>query len=985
MRIGLIILFLGIQWMTSAQNLQFERLQMKDGLSSNYNWSSQSVLVDRFGFIWFSTVDGLNRWDGYEVEVFRNNVFDSTSIGSNFITALVEDEDGLIWIATANKGVHYYDYNTQQFTQLAAGTDSDLLTTQVNTLQYYDGKLWIGTHLQGIWFYDKEKDILKVHPFFKEEGIELKYASFNNSLLLKNGSFVFSGYEGFYFYDSSKDRFDIINGEALTSTCLAEDSKGRIIFGSKFQKGLSILDPSSKKVKPFPTKFKGHVYCVRTGLDSSLWIGYVNKLCKYDFGKDSTICSFYNVYSPNSHPESSAIEIDFDQLGNLWYMTSGGGGGFVDLKGKLFELVFRYRVNEFQFVDETKGLANVMDKGLQSFEIKDGYQYSNFDSNRIQGPLVALQANNGDLYFNRFKSTEQKWIRQTKNGEEVLKNVPNLGIDQMVEDANGKIWTDNALMNFNPITNQIEYPNMSLEANNSKILLPKLEGSCVEILADQTVLLGTTKLGFYHYDPIGKSANHYSSKNFKIGNFSGEGISDFYESPSTGKVYIATYEDINVWDRNTDTFNYIGQDKVRGRTVAMLEDDDGYLWVHSALGIYKLKGDSVIAHFGSNYNLDMEVDLLRNFMKQGPDGLIYFNSSKGFFKFNPEDFKNLKPPQDVIIDELYMARTLLKPETNGLIEHSILSKGKLNFKYKHRDIGFGFVSINGKLNNTKYYYRLKGYQEDWVEAEGRTVHFTNLDNGRYTFEVKAKDSNGNWTQNVSSQNFSILAPWYEKWYAYLLYALALFGVTYIIYYIRLRRLLKYQNLRIQISSDLHDDVGTLLSSVAMQSEILALDAPKEKIDRFDKLSDLSREAMGRMRDTVWAIDSRKDKMIHLVDRMEDFLADTLQGSALEYDFKKEFTKAASIPPDIRQNVYLIFKEAVTNAKKYSNGDLVKLQLIQNKSSIHLSVKDNGRVDAENIKTSGTGLSNFKLRAQRIKGQIQIEHEGGFGIHLQCDW
>jgi signal transduction histidine kinase len=180
-------------------------------------------------------------------------------------------------------------------------------------------------------------------------------------------------------------------------------------------------------------------------------------------------------------------------------------------------------------------------------------------------------------------------------------------------------------------------------------------------------------------------------------------------------------------------------------------------------------------------------------------------------------------------------------------------------------------------------------------------------------------------------------------------------------------------------------VGTLLSSVAMQSEILAIDAPEEKVERFDKLSKMSREAMGRMRDTVWAIDSRKDNMISLVDRMEDHLADSFEPSDLNYNFEKVISKDALIPPNIRQNVYLIFKEAVTNAIKYSNGSEVNIILKQNKKSIHLSIKDNGSIDPGNIRTSGTGLSNIKMRSERIGGQLNIEYENGFGVHLNCKW
>lgn len=189
--------------------------------------------------------------------------------------------------------------------------------------------------------------------------------------------------------------------------------------------------------------------------------------------------------------------------------------------------------------------------------------------------------------------------------------------------------------------------------------------------------------------------------------------------------------------------------------------------------------------------------------------------------------------------------------------------------------------------------------------------------------------------------------------------------------------------RTKLSSDLHDDVGTMLSSLAMQSEVMSLTAEEAQVEKFDKLSSLSREAMSRMRDTVWAIDSRKDSTKDLVDRMKDYLTDLLNGHKIKVDFQHDIADdMLKLRPDVRQNMYLIFKEAVNNAAKYSNGDQITIRLSHSSSHLSLSIRDNGIVDPSTITTSGTGMSNMKMRAERIGLDFRIETTDGFAIIVE---
>jgi len=192
-----------------------------------------------------------------------------------------------------------------------------------------------------------------------------------------------------------------------------------------------------------------------------------------------------------------------------------------------------------------------------------------------------------------------------------------------------------------------------------------------------------------------------------------------------------------------------------------------------------------------------------------------------------------------------------------------------------------------------------------------------------------------------------------------------------------------EHFRSKLSSDLHDDVGTMLSSLAMQTDVMGLTASSDQVQKFEKLSSLSREAMSRMRDTVWAIDSRKDKVEDLIDRMKDYLTDILNGHQLKVDFLYDLADdVQKLQPDLRQNIYLIFKEAVNNAVKYSNGNKLTIKFIKSKKFVSLFIHDNGNVDAGSIKTSGTGINNMKMRARSINANFNIDYSDGFSIKVK---
>ncbi|MBX2873964.1 MAG: hypothetical protein KTR30_17745 [Saprospiraceae bacterium] len=192
-----------------------------------------------------------------------------------------------------------------------------------------------------------------------------------------------------------------------------------------------------------------------------------------------------------------------------------------------------------------------------------------------------------------------------------------------------------------------------------------------------------------------------------------------------------------------------------------------------------------------------------------------------------------------------------------------------------------------------------------------------------------------------------------------------------------------EELRIKLSADLHDEVGSVLSGLAMQAEILECTVAEPQRDRVRKLAEMSRQAMAQMRDTVWAMDARKDNWGGLVDRLHDHAAELLEPRQIAFAIEIEgINRQKSLKAELRQHLYLIGKEAITNAAKHSNGDQLQIHLRQDGDLLEMFIQDNGQFDQEEeLSRSGLGLSNIALRAKALGASLNIQRQNGFGISL----
>ncbi|WP_123864707.1 sensor histidine kinase [Chitinophaga barathri] len=285
----------------------------------------------------------------------------------------------------------------------------------------------------------------------------------------------------------------------------------------------------------------------------------------------------------------------------------------------------------------------------------------------------------------------------------------------------------------------------------------------------------------------------------------------------------------------------------------------------------------------------------------------------------------------------------------------------------------------------QYYYRLG--EEGWKEL-GRLpeISFAGLDPGQYLVQLAARISPGSAIHPLLSMPLTVFPAWYQTWWFRTLALLLAAGAVWLIYSYRMRQMLREQQLRTKIAGDLHDEVGSSLTRIYFQADLLRM--KEEHASALQKIADTSRDALTTMSDMVWSIDARFDTAADLVSRMRDYVMKLQQELELSCTFQVSGEYAdRALSQMVRQNFFLIFKEAVNNAARYTSAGKINIDLHFG-NRLELRVQNPCEEPVRSIGTyqGGQGLHHMQLRAGRMKGEVKTSaRQGSFEVTLSVPW
>lgn len=792
----------------AQSNEVFRHLTVKNGLSNN---TVTAIIQDSKGYMWFGTEDGLNRYNGYSIDIYKHDPADEKTLSHSRIRCLFEDKNKDLWVGT-DDGLDFFDAATEKFIRYnKEKTKGGLAGNIISAItQDNNGNLWVGTVNSGI-------SILNVSS--------KTWAQF--------GSGNFKG---------------ALPSSTISS--LASDKDGDIIIGTN--KGLCLFKGNS--VNTFVSDASAasisdnEIACLFVDYKNNIWVGTVNGGVNMLDKRAGTFTRYINQPGNiNSISQNSVFSISSDRKNNLFIATLSGGLNKISLTDKTVTV---YRNNTLNlsslssntiwstWCDNTGTMWIGTDKGVDSYNANI-IRFTTIqvllpgnDTKNNTHVYAALEDRDGNLWLGVLGSG---LILKSKNGIVNYfqsNNAPNSLSDNNVfsifEDSKGTIWvgTYNGLNEYNKATGKFTtYRNVdgdvsSISNNNIRCIAEDKLG---------TIWIGTYGGGLNSFNTETKKFTAYKTSgdatsvssniitgitvtadnNLLVGTFGGglcvmknakferyttsQDINSISNNnincllPATdGGFWIGTYGGgLNYFDLTTKKFtrfterNGLPNNTINGLAI----DAENNLWVSTNQEICKMTFDATKTKV--SVHLFDAPDGIENSFNAGAfckrkNGEILFGGNNGYNLFDPKSIIDnpFKPP--VVITKFFLF------EKPYFMDTIITSKSAIELNYSQNFFSFEFAALNFTFpEKNKYAYMMEGLDKEWVYSGSRRyAQYTNIDPGTYTFKVKACNNDGVWNEEGTSLTIIITPPFYKTWWFYLLSAITFIGIT--IGYIRFR-------------------------------------------------------------------------------------------------------------------------------------------------------------------------------------------------------
>jgi len=492
----------------------------------------------------------------------------------------------------------------------------------------------------------------------------------------------------------------------------------------------------------------------------------------------------------------------------------------------------------------------------------------------------------------------------------------------------------------------------------------------------------------------------------------------------SGKVLIGTFAGMVAMTPELDLVAWPPARELRDMAIyALLESRDGTLWVGGNRGLFCYR-EGTWKDFRVNDGLP--ADLVYGLSEDGA-GDVLVATSKGLALVRirdggpvPISLPSLNTPALLEFGD----ETCLKPDSEGGVwigspggvgryqAHSkvgVQRKPRMQLEalrlfnnhqrvpkvYQAKGIPYADRHLLVRFHGIEYRqprdlvfrYRLLGLFSDWQITYQHEIPFANLPAGDYTLEMQAGLPSGSWSE-VHSKRFMVLPPFWQTAWFLALVAAVLCGLLYAFHRLRLNKSLSLERLRTRIAADLHDDIGMLLTNIALKAEMIERkpENTRHLVGLSARIQKNAREAIGAFADIIWALDARNDHVSCLVMKIRSLAEAITREAGLQFEWSGPGrVHTRGIRPRYRQNVYLICREAIHNAIKHAHATKLAVAIRVTRQQLSVSITDNGVGFRKSDSSTGTGLRNMMMRARSIGGHLEVgglETGTGTRVHFQ---
>ncbi len=795
------------------REILFKNIANKDGLSQSTVFK---IVQDTIGYMWFATQDGLNRYDGYDFKVYRNDEENPASISSNYLRALKVDSNGTLWIG-GNKGISRYDFIHDSFQNYQLfDTHPDRYVSDIE--EDDGGCLWAGTFNGNLYQYNLDKnEFREIKPAYNGEKLD-----YINDLLSFEDNLIIGTEYGLFSMDKNNlsIRYISLSEQKSKIRALKRNIRGGFWVGTEGE-GLFLLNDDLTvqqnilhDINNSNSLCNNNVRSLEYDNEGHLWIGTFVGLSIYNQEQETFSNHYENFSKPYSLSQNSVRSILRDKQGGMWLGTFFGGVNYYHPANIKFNLL-NQNASELSLSDDVVSSIvegkngniwiSTNDKGLNLWDRENGiiksYTYnekirSSLSSNNLKGLLLL---NNGKLLIgthrsglNFFDPKRNKSII-FKHDEKNLASISGNSVYALLQDHKKQIWvgTWSGLDRFDLESGKFDHFYSDSKGR-------RLSSDQISFLFEDSrnrIWVGTFD-GLNIFYPERNMFESFKKKQGDISSLSDNEIMCVTED-SKGRIWIGTKNGLNVFDEIERGFKrFTTKDGLPNNVIyGIVEDDKDCLWISTNKGLScfhqqtrKFRnydtGDGLQSRQFNNYS----------FCKLS-DGKIMFGGINGITIFNPENIKETPFNTDVVLTQLRIFyKNVLPGDHNKVLEKHIGQTREIKLKSNQNVFAFNFIAINYIASQKiKYLIKLENYDKEWrLSSDTRSGTYSNLPFGKYTFKVKAVSGEGVVNDKVTSIDVHILKPWWLSFWAILVYVF-LFIILAVMAYRLIRERIKTQN------------------------------------------------------------------------------------------------------------------------------------------------------------------------------------------------
>lgn len=977
-------------WVQAQESLyvKFTRIDQTDGLSSP---NIREIVLDPYGFAWFATQDGLNRYDGQNFIWFNSGEKELArrSRGSDFRDLVLDEKDKILWAIDAYGGLNKIDIQTCRILEIYP---LHQLIKQPAPLWYRcisisNRQLFIGTQEGFIIQFDiasgKVIRSLNISAFTKKSIIVNKlYADEQGKL------WTFVEGEGLLVFDSTLREVKI---SMQPATLMGNKPVGNLVFLDVVPFATEIIVATNHGILSLHRQTgrvvkdsrllaipSGFLFCETYGIyffKNSLFISNQYGLfeCKLDTRTHLQIKAAANV---DDMPWLSAVYAIYAHDNTLWLGNQKGIALVNDLQSPYTG--FRTSLDGSNVkLTHCYNLKAINDSVVFSCAL-DGL----FRINTRSGVIQKLDGS--QPYYQVFITPDGNIIASGEREMYVVKNNALVRASSVYREL-GEI-VDDFIIASRSYKDSILF---LASQNNKGLYIWDFSHRKLNIINDSTrpIRLKSKVINSFVLDSSDKLLivcdNVLSIYDFLKGKIehrdlphpqSGQPISILQDAAIiNGHIFLAAYG-----------VGIVELDK-RLNVKSIVSSSDGIV----NTGLYKIypANDSILMASSNNglylYNIysrkvkkiDQEDGLHSNNFDETSgselNGVVYMGGPGGFTRIESRKVKaNMQKPQ------IFFSGVQIKGDD--------YTKDTFNIRFNKISVPNDFTQVNihfaapyySSQRKITYSYRLSPNTE-WIEIAGQNfLTFSAVAPGDYVLYLRARNEDEVWSDTIETR-----IVFYPKWHQTPWFTLALImaglGIIYGIYRYRLSEIRREENIRKRISSDLHDDIGSTLNSVKVYAN-LALSQP-EKEEHLIRVKQSTQEAITGLRDVIWVLDDRQDTIEQLAAKIGQFAKPLCEANGVSF--------IQQVDPDLygkklgkeeKRNIYLILKESINNSIKYSECTEIICSIGYESKHIHFTIRDNGKGFDLTRSSNGNGLRNIQYRAKQIGYKAFVKSAPGKG-------